>query len=125
MAYCDESLQDQAPYVTADRSLCDCRIPERCDWCLPEPDALASAACRTCRRPIASPFRVYGDRGRVVAGCVSADHDGTHVTPSESARWHNRKEAKAIRRATKARGVLPLAEALRRYPAAFRTSEVA
>lgn len=26
--------------------------------------------CRDCFRPLASPFRVYGDRGRVILGCV-------------------------------------------------------
>lgn len=64
--------------------------------------------CRTCGRSVWSPWRVYNDHGRVVEGCVSMDHDGRLVTPSESARWHNRKEAKAIRRAEHARGVLPL-----------------
>jgi len=56
--------------------------------------------CNTCTRGAASPFRVYDERGRVVEGCVDDFHTGHLVTPSESARWHNRSEAKAIRRST-------------------------
>lgn len=59
---------------------------------------MMTTLCRDCSRPLASPFRVYGDRGRVIIGCVSADHDG-HLRPlSESSHWHNRPEAKKIRR---------------------------
>ena len=57
-----------------------------------------NVTCRTCTRPIASPYRVYDERGRIVQGCVSIDHDGQHVTPSESARWHARPDAKALQR---------------------------
>lgn len=55
--------------------------------------------CRICFKPVSAPWRVYDERGRVIEGCVGADHDGHLVTPSESARWHARKEAKNLRRA--------------------------
>jgi hypothetical protein len=51
-----------------------------------------------CRRP-ESPWRTYDERGKVINGCVDACHSGRLVTPSESASWHARKEAKAIRKA--------------------------
>jgi hypothetical protein len=56
--------------------------------------------CPTCTRPASAPYRVYDDRGRVINGCVDAHHDGALVTPSESARWHARPEARIIRRAS-------------------------
>lgn len=55
--------------------------------------------CRICCRHVSSPFRVFDAHGRVTMGCVGADHDGQLVAPSESARWHSRKEAKAARKA--------------------------
>lgn len=53
--------------------------------------------CNTCGRPDHSPFRVFDDRGKIVLGCIDAAHDGRLVTPSESARWHSRPEAKKHR----------------------------
>jgi hypothetical protein len=55
--------------------------------------------CPTCTRSAGAPFRTYDARGKVVRGCVDAFHTGHLVTPSESARWHHRPEAEAIRRA--------------------------
>ena len=57
--------------------------------------------CPTCTRDPYSPYRVYDPHGKVVVGCVDACHAGKLVTPSESAFWHNRVEAKKIRRALK------------------------
>jgi len=54
--------------------------------------------CPICGRAAGSPYRVYDDRGKVIQGCVSDFHTGHLVTPSESARFHARKEAVAIRR---------------------------
>lgn len=54
--------------------------------------------CTTCCRPAASPFRVFDEFGKVINGCVDDFHTG-HLTPiSESAWWHNRPEAKRIRK---------------------------
>lgn len=54
--------------------------------------------CRTCLRPLSAPFRSWGQGGSIVSGCVAADHDGHLVGISESNRWHNRPEARKIRR---------------------------
>ena len=56
--------------------------------------------CRTCCRPIASPYRRHDVHGVIIEGCVASDHDGRLC--GESARWHNRPVAKAMRRATAA-----------------------
>jgi len=53
--------------------------------------------CNTCGRPDYSPYRVYGEWGTVTAGCVDDCHTGRLVTPSESAMWHARPEARRIR----------------------------
>lgn len=53
--------------------------------------------CNTCCRPASSPFRVWDAHGKVVMGCVDACHTDKLATPSESARWHNRPEAKKLR----------------------------
>ena len=55
--------------------------------------------CRTCCKALDKPYRVYDEHGKVIQGCISADHDGVYLI-GESARWHNRKEAKAYRRET-------------------------
>lgn len=55
--------------------------------------------CPTCTRSIYAPYRVYDERGKVLEGCVDECHSEHLTTPSESARWHNRTQAKAIRRA--------------------------
>jgi hypothetical protein len=57
--------------------------------------------CPICTRPVDNPFRVYDGKGKVVEGCVDECHTGHLVTPSESAHWHNRPEAKKIRAALK------------------------
>lgn len=51
--------------------------------------------CNTCTRPVAAPFRRYGARG-IVEGCIDAAHTG-HLY-GESLRWHNRPEAKKLRK---------------------------
>ncbi len=53
--------------------------------------------CSTCGRSVFSPYRVHATNGKVTAGCVDKSHDGHLI--GESLRFHNRKEAKAIRRA--------------------------
>ncbi len=53
--------------------------------------------CNTCCRPVHSPFRSYDQSGNIVHGCIDDCHTGHLVTPSASAHWHNRKEAKAWR----------------------------
>lgn len=55
--------------------------------------------CPTCTKPANAPWRVYSENGHVVHGCVDAYHNGHLVVPSESATWHNRPAAKALRRA--------------------------
>ena len=55
--------------------------------------------CAICERADYAPFRVYDAHGGVINGCVDAVHTGRLVTPSESARWHNRPAAKLIRKA--------------------------
>jgi hypothetical protein len=52
--------------------------------------------CTTCNKPDHSPFRVF-EGSKVVMGCVDACHTSKLVTPSESAFWHARPEAKKIR----------------------------
>jgi hypothetical protein len=53
--------------------------------------------CTTCGKPDHNPYRHYDDHGKVSAGCVDVCHTGRLVTPSESARWHARPDAKRIR----------------------------
>lgn len=55
--------------------------------------------CTTCTRPVDAPYRVYDRSGKVVAGCIDGCHTGHLIPCSESNRWHNRKEAKAMRKA--------------------------
>lgn len=61
-----------------------------------------ATSCPTCCRPAGAPFRVFDDRGRVVSGCVDHFHGGHLVTPSASAGWHGRPEARKIRAAQRA-----------------------
>jgi hypothetical protein len=76
---------------SADHSNHDARLtPFRCPC--------ACHTCSICTRPANDPYRVYDTLGNVLAGCVAAQHTGHLVTPSASAWWHNRPEAKEIRR---------------------------
>ena len=54
--------------------------------------------CNTCTNSVYAPYRVYSAQGKVLEGCVDACHTDHLTTPGESARWHNRPQAKAIRR---------------------------
>ena len=54
-------------------------------------------SCPICTRGRAHPWRAYDTHGHVIAGCISAFHTGYVVSISESFRWHNRPEARAIR----------------------------
>ena len=54
--------------------------------------------CTTCCRPVQTPYRRHDQGGKVVQGCVDSSHEG-HVF-GESGRWHNRPEAKLIRKQT-------------------------
>lgn len=63
--------------------------------------AAPHSKCPTCGGADGAPFRVYGgsaERHRVISGCVDSFHHGHLVTPSESAMWHYRPGAEAIRR---------------------------
>jgi len=53
--------------------------------------------CPTCTRPANSPYRRYDARGNVIEGCIDAIHSTAHLI-GESARWHNREDAKDLRR---------------------------
>lgn len=70
-----------------------------------EIDSIRSSAgwdgerCTTCCRPVYSPARVYDDGGKVIQGCIDSSHEGRLQQISESNRWHNRPEARALRRA--------------------------
>jgi hypothetical protein len=55
--------------------------------------------CPTCCNSIYSPYRQYDAAGKVTAGCVDDCHSGLFTPISESSRWHNRPEAKKIRKA--------------------------
>ena len=57
-----------------------------------------SDKCLTCGRDVYSPYRTFDSRGRVTGGCVDASHTGKLTPISESSRWHNRLEAKKIRK---------------------------
>jgi len=59
---------------------------------------MASITCNICGKPDHSPYRLYDDRGKVRAGCVADCHTGRLQTPSDSASWHARPEARDIRR---------------------------
>lgn len=59
---------------------------------------MAQELCTICYKPASAPFRMYDERGKVVGGCIGEAHTGQLVTPSESARWHARPEAKKMRR---------------------------
>lgn len=61
-----------------------------------------SATCPTCGRPSAAPYRETDAHGKVLAGCVDEFHTGHLVTPSASAAWHARPDARRIRTASKA-----------------------
>lgn len=58
--------------------------PERCPTCGQHPD-------RPHRRIV---------NGKIVEGCVDHSHAGRLVTPSASADWHNRPDARTIRAQT-------------------------
>lgn len=60
-------------------------------------DAYGNELCNTCCNPAGAPYRRYDERGKVREGCVDEFHTGHLVTPSESARWHGRPEAKRVR----------------------------
>ena len=60
-----------------------------------------STTCPTCGRAAHSPFRSHDAAGQIVLGCVDFFHTGHLVTPSASAEWHERPEARKIRAATR------------------------
>lgn len=61
-----------------------------------------ATTCPTCTRIAAAPFRATDASGKIVNGCVDHFHTGHLVTPSASATWHSRPEAKRIRAKSKA-----------------------
>lgn len=52
--------------------------------------------CPTCGKSPGSPYRRQDARGRITEGCIDAIH--TDQLYGESARWHDKTEAKQIRR---------------------------
>jgi hypothetical protein len=53
--------------------------------------------CPTCCRAPHSPFRVHGEHGKIVNGCIDPIHTA-HLTPlSESMHWHMTAGAKRWR----------------------------
>lgn len=54
-----------------------------------------TATCNTCCKPATMPWRVRGENGDFVLGCIDSFHDGIHADS-----WHLRKEAVAYRKAT-------------------------
>jgi hypothetical protein len=59
---------------------------------------MSNQTCNTCGKSYDNPFRSYDYAGKVINGCVDKCHSGHLITISESNRWHNRIEAKQIRR---------------------------
>lgn len=59
--------------------------------------AMNPGQCPTCGHSEGAPYRQYDSRGHVISGCVDEFHTGHLVTPSESAYWHGRPEARKIR----------------------------
>lgn len=80
------------------------------------------SVCSTCGKAAGAPFRVYDERGKVINGCIDDFHTGYLVTPSESSRWHNRKEAKAHRASIK-KHLATIGKRSRRNPSAREMSE--
>lgn len=60
-------------------------------------DHSAPEGCAICGRPTDAPYRRYDATGRVIEGCIAAEHHGRLI--GESARWHNRVAAAHHRRA--------------------------
>jgi hypothetical protein len=56
------------------------------------------ARCNTCGRPASAPFRRHDASGAILYGCIDDFHTGHLVTPSASSFWHNRPDAKKLRR---------------------------
>jgi hypothetical protein len=61
-----------------------------------------ATTCPDCNRAAGAPFRSWNTQGKIVLGCVNEFHTGQLVSPSASASWHARPEAKKIRAASKA-----------------------
>jgi hypothetical protein len=58
----------------------------------------SGVVCPICCRPVGTPYRVYDDHGKVSVGCIDASHTASLAGQvSESARWHFRKVARAMR----------------------------
>ncbi len=57
-----------------------------------------SETCNICGGTKSHPYRVYDEKGKVIIGCVDIFHEGEIISPSESLFWHNRSEAKKIRK---------------------------
>lgn len=53
--------------------------------------------CPDCGGSPANPYRVYGDFGKVINGCVGFAHEGSLIPISESNWWHYRDPAIAMR----------------------------
>lgn len=54
--------------------------------------------CSTCGKGRSNPYRNYVN-GKIEAGCVDGFHTGHLVPISQSSDWHNRREARNIRKA--------------------------
>ena len=55
--------------------------------------------CLTCGKAADRPYRRFNHQtGEILYGCVDDFHAGCLMTLSNSSAWHNRKEAKVIRK---------------------------
>lgn len=57
---------------------------------------MTNPTCNTCCRSTHAPYRRRDERGKIVEGCVDACHS-EHVYGADAA-WHNRPEARRIRK---------------------------
>ena len=58
-----------------------------------------ASSCNICGKPANAPARRFDRSGRITEGCVDAFHMGHLVSPSASQAWHDRPEARRIRKA--------------------------
>lgn len=54
--------------------------------------------CCICVRPVNAPYRLHNIRtGKIIEGCIAADHDGQLAAGSKDEQWHNRPVAVGVR----------------------------
>ncbi len=62
---------------------------------------MPNLTCNTCFRPLDKPFRIHDEGGKIVHGCVAADHTNYLISDSDDCKWHNRPQAAVIREAVR------------------------